>query len=366
MPDPARIGILLAAADDDGRRRRSADGAAEAAVEVGAEAVDLGERILPVLELEAAEVRAAQQREFAEPEFPGAEDRHGPAVLVAPVEKHAAGEDEQALAVGLVGVDPQVRGAGKIGAHIDEAVEAGAQGVGVLGVAVGDILPLLRVDEAVAGADAGGGVEAGDVEADAEGPTGDAELVVLRLEPVAGRLDETVEPVAARHLGGEDEDFAQHAIGLATHREKRRAVARAVEVVERLVDVGGLQDLWRARGGRQRGEIELGAEELPPLARGVLPVERDGAGPGPDLGGDAEAAAPCGEVAREPRDEVVAIESVETEEDAFVDARADVDADRLTRGIQPAGNLQRGRGEAPVGGLIDAEGDGRNRSGHRG
>ena len=63
--------------------------------------------------------------------------------------------------------------------------------------------PVLRVDQPVLRQDPGRGLEAANVAPDGESPAGDAEFIVLGLEPETGVLDETVEALCQRDVSGE-------------------------------------------------------------------------------------------------------------------------------------------------------------------
>ena len=173
-----------------------------------------------------------------------------------------------------------------------------------------------------------------------------------------------MEAAVAGEVAVEQQDLGQHAIGLGTEAAERRPVIMPVEVMEGFVDEFSAQTAAGAGGGGQRRGVEGGAKEFPPLPPGVEIVQGQLPGAGPDAHLLAEAApARCG-IAGERLLGVGAVEAVESEEDLAVDPRAEVEALAAGSGMEPAADLQIGRGGPPVDGLVDVEGEG-GRGGHR-
>ena len=93
VPGPARVGILVAAPDDV-RRYRRRGAAAQRCRQVPTETRDFRARFLEAVETKSSQQRPADKRRDHAVEQHRAEHRHGPAMLVAPVQMHPPCERE--------------------------------------------------------------------------------------------------------------------------------------------------------------------------------------------------------------------------------------------------------------------------------
>ncbi len=314
------------------------------------------------VKLVAAEQLSAQEGGGNLVEKEGPENRDCAGVLVAAVQVKAAGENERARAVTGLGEDEQVGRAGGFLADVDETVVTRFERLRVVGQVGGDVGALLGIDEAVLGIDAGGAVELRDVAIETEDPAGQAEFLVVNVDPEAGVLDVTAEAVGDHDVAVGGQHLGEDGVGFPAERTPRGAVEMPVEILEGLEDHAGAQ---RAHGlggvGRQGGGVERGAEKLPPL-RAVMVVEGQLLRAAPHLDLLDEAGAQRGERAVEGLLDVGPVEAVEAEVNPFVHPGAQVDAAALAR-IEPPRDLDpRDRGP-PAGRTVDVEEGGR-RSGH--
>ena len=146
-------------------------------------------------------------------EFEVAVVRDGAGVFVEFVDEQALGAEELAGAVRVVDEDLQAGRAERFGADIDEAIEGGFQCLRESGIVAEHVLALFAPHEAVFIDAANAGMKARDLLIFREGPAGDPEFFVVRVDPEVGEIEVADEVVLREHLGLIDRNLVEHAHG---------------------------------------------------------------------------------------------------------------------------------------------------------